>query len=203
MNRNILQKGRRLRGLAYILRITAEQRSIGALIKADRIIKEMSQESLRIISSIALRDARLKPEQIGRFGDAYERNYYKTPYRCWGCLYFGEYDLCVNRFADRPACQIFQLNKILLAYPERLKSASTSKTMRRFKIIKSDNYGKHINNCKVCARISEKDISNKGKQVKMRRHYRKYQTRFKKKLAKLYAYFGLKYQDSYIFGWED
>jgi len=209
MKRNIFQKATRLSAQAYTVELLLSHGNSRSLTTAKRIVEEMERDCLRLTATISLVFARHDAAKEGtkKKGKSYERKGPEAIYRCWSCKFFGDLDTCINLFLDRPACRLYRTNQILKKHDSRIKAVRKGKSGKIpcLKVPKIKTYSEHIQDCRVCDRFYKKR-SKRARLTpneKSSKHYRRYLNRRRKKVAAFFAYYGIRFRDDYIFGWEE
>lgn len=205
MKLNLLGKSQRLAGIASVIDMSVNNGGLRSLLFASTLLGQLDKECFLLNSAISLRQRRLEflkevdPEK--KKGNIYERKDESAYFRCWACKSLGDFNICINFFLNRPACRLFRLNKVLIKNRPLLIKMKRTHSIAFLKppIIKT--FSDHLINCKTCRKLFESDKENKI--LVSSKHYRKYVSRRKKRLAAFFSKYGVRFRDDFIQGWED
>jgi hypothetical protein len=195
----------RLKRKFQTLEFLSDSKTIMGSITCRDMAKELQKDCLRLLGAIGLYEARVHPAPEAKRripGSRYERNEYRTRYRCWVCRKFGGDD-CINIFLNRPACVKFTPNEVLRRFPERIGKLRNARGNMPPKLKPPiiPEFNQHFISCKVCDRISK---GGKDNPVELQlNHYRKVKARKQKKLTVYFGFFGVSYSENYINEWEE
>jgi len=206
--KHLIVQGRTLVLKIRILKFLADTDSISGALLFKQLTDQLRRDCLKLESAIGLYFARIHPASVDLKkipGSRYEHKEHRADYRCWACKRFGVEGKkgCINTFLNRPACKVFIPNGIIRKHPDRIHVLKKTKGNRPPKLKPPiiEQFNHHYVKCRVCQKIKGNARSSVHElQV---RHYRKAKLRKQRKLMTYFAFYGVKYFEKYIFGWED
>lgn len=206
--KTLVVQSKRLINKIAVLKLLADSTDISAMILYRDLVTQLKHDTLILETAVSLYFARIHPASIDLKkipGSRYERKEYRSEYRCWACKRFGiEGDKgCINPFLNRPSCSVFIPNEIARKHPDRLRALKRSKGNRppKLKPPELPKFNQHFLKCRVCQKIKP---NSRATVLELQvRHFRKAKLRKQQKLMTYFAFYGVKYSENYIFGWEE
>lgn len=205
MKLDLLKKSERLAGIASAIDMSINNGGINSLSFASKLLDQLDKQCYLLNSAISLRQRKLEflkeEDPKKKKGIVYERKDVGSYFRCWSCRFLGDFNICINFFLNRPACRLFRLNKTLTKNRKLLLKVKKTHSILFLKPPVIKTFSEHLTTCKTCAKLFDSD---KDKKILVSsKHYRKYVSRRKKRLATFFAKHGVKFRDDYINGWEE
>lgn len=204
----LVVQSRRLAQKAKVLEFLADSDSPSGAILFRQLVDQLKKDCFILESAIGLFFARIHPASAETKkipGSRYEREGYRAEYRCWACKRFGVKGErgCINPFLNRPACSAFFPNDVINRHPDRVKALRKTRGNRppKLKPPVIPKFNHHWVKCRVC--LKAKGNSRSSAHEVQVRHYKKAKLRKQRKLMTYFAFFGVRYSENYIYGWEE